>query len=238
MIQLVTNNFIEPWIQTEEKNFENIVNWLCFMNFKGALFENLTFENSSQLNDQFGKQTNFLIFNRKTVESSKRNPSEMDKFRSDFDFIAFFCSNAELTKWACQDQRIDCLSFRLSEIHQLVDDSTINLAKEADKAIEIDFSEILSKKNPIPLLRNVKKVIYRATNKNLPIIFSSRARSKYDLRSIHSLLGFLDLINVKKEYYSDISQTWLINRLQRNRMRKNGDFLSPGIWLKNKEPEK
>ena len=237
MIKIVANDFIEPWIQTEEKNCQNIVNWLAIMNFKGGIFENLPLEVLNKSTDQFDKETNFLIFNRKTIESSKRNHSEMDKFRNDFDFIVYLCSNAELTKLACQYQRIDCLTFRLSGIHQLVDDSTINLALEQDKAIEIDYSEILTKKNPIPLLRNIKKVIYKATKKNLPIIFSSRAENKYDLRSSHSLLGFLGFIDVKKVYYMNISQSWLLNRLQRNRLRKKGEFLSPGIWLKNKESE-
>ena len=232
---LVTNDFIEPWIQVDETNFENILNRLIFLHFKGAIFENISRAELDHLKDRIVIEDEFLLFNRRTIESSKKNPNDMDKIRNEFDLVCFFCTNAEITKWACQDQRIDCLTFQLSEIHLLVDDSTVNLAKNQDKAIEIDFSELLLKKNPISSLRNIKKVMHRAARKNLPVIFSSRARNVFNLRSVYSLIGFLEFIDVKSNYYDEISQKWLYERLIRNQIRKKEFFLAPGIWIKNNE---
>jgi len=229
------SHFIEPCIIGSEQQLEKLLKWLTSLNYRGCIIDQIDTDSLDHLRKSLPSEKEFLLFTRKTIDSPKRNPSEINKFRNDNDFIVFYSTNPDLTKWACQDQRIDCLKFPLSEIHQLADDSTIAMAKDNDKAIEIDFSELLKIKNPIALLRNIKKVFHRAVNKKLPIILSSHAQNEYALRSSHSILGFLAFLNVPEQYYTEISQEWLLNKLTRNKERKKTNFIAPGIWLQEME---
>ena len=232
---LVSNHFIEPCIQDSEQQVEKLIKWLIALSYKGVMIENIVMDRLQKLQDSLTPKEEFVLYTRKTIDSPKRNPSDLDKIRNNFDFLVYYSTSADLTKWACQDQRIDCLKFPLSEIHQLADDSTIIMAKENEKGIEIDFSELLRIKNPIPWLRNIRKVFHRATKKELPIILSSHARTEYDLRSNYSILGFLALLDVSETYYKEISQVWLTNKLTRNKERKGANFIAPGIWVKAPE---
>jgi RNase P/RNase MRP subunit p30 len=208
--------------------------WLYSFDFKGCMIENFSQEKIKEFENKI-QPKEFFVYNRKTIDDAKKNPREMDEYRNFFDFITFFCTNPELTKWACQDQRIDSLIFPLNEINQLADDSTINLLKQNDKCIEISYFPILSSKNPIPILRNIKKVLYRASIKKLPILISSRASRVEHLRSGFSILGFANFMDLSDSYYKEISLTWLNKRLQRNVSRHTKEFVAPGIWIKNEE---
>ena len=232
---IVSDEFIESWIEPHEEDLAKLFILLHSLDYYGAIIEDVPNTKLHEILDSLDIKNSFTAFNRKTIIKPNKNPSEMALFRNNYDFIVFHCRNAEITKWACQDQRIDCLSFPLEEIHILADDSTIKLAKEQDKAIEIDYSEIVHKKNPIGLLRNLKKVFFKAVKKNLPVILSSRAHNKYELRSICSILGVLNFLDVEEKYYKEISQKWLINRLGRNTKRKNESFVVPGVHIKDQE---
>ena len=85
------------------------------------------------------------------------------------------------------------------------------------------------------MLRNLKKALYRAIKKDLPIIFSCKASSEYNIRSSYSLLGFMEFLDVPNGYYENNSQNWLKNRLKRNKERKNDKFIVPGVWMKRNE---
>lgn len=232
---LVSSHFIEPCITGSEQQLEKLLKWLTSMNYRGCIIDQVDTDLVAHLHQSIPSGKEFLLFTRKTIDSPKRNPSDINKFRNDNDFIVFYSTNPELTKWACQDQRIDCLKFPLTEIHQLVDDSTIAMAKDNDKAIEIDFSELLKLKNPIGLLRNIKKVFHRAVNKKLPILLSSHAHNVYALKSSYSIIGFLAFLDVPEQYYLEISQEWLLRKLMRNKKRRKNNFIAPGIWLQEKE---
>ena len=225
----------EPWIQTHSLDIQNFIQRLQLLDYNACIVEDLPLKHIEELELNKTIPEKFKIFNRRTIESSKRNPGDIDHIRKEHDFISYHCATPELTKWACQDQRIDAILFSLADIHQLADDSTIILAKEHDKALEIEYYSILTNRYPISFLRNIKKVVFRATKKNLPIIFSSRAQHVENLRSIYSLEGFLDFIDVPSKYNTAISQQWLISRLERNRIRKSSNFIAPGIWFSDKE---
>lgn len=230
-------DFIEPWIFSSEDHLEKIVTLLQSLDYTGCIIENLKSDTINRVTANMKTETFFTIYSRKTIESGKRNPTEMDQFRQYFDFLTFFCTTPELTKWACQDQRIDSLLFSLKDIHKLIDDSTVNMALENSKSIEIEFTTVVQEKYPIPYLRNIKKSIFKITRKNLPVLLSSKANSFYDIKSPSSIIGFLNFLDVSDDYYETISQPWLKSRLSRNRSRKSDEFVSPGIRLSPEEKE-
>ena len=231
----MASQFIQPWIQVSEELIEEFIQRLRLLQYNCCIIENMSFTTVKRIQSTMPINNPFKIFNRKTLESSKRNPSDIDYLRRENDFISYHATTPELTKWACQDQRIDALQFPLNDIHQLADDSTIILAKENDKSIEIEYNAILSNKYPISFLRNIKKVVYRAVKKELPKLFSSKAQIVEQLRSRSSLEGFLEFIGMPDSYYKEISQSWLVTRLERNRLRKKEEFIAPGIWLKEQQ---
>lgn len=233
----MASQFIEPWIQASEEHLEEFIRRLKILQFNSCIIENMPLTSVKRLQTTLRINNQFKLFNRKTLESSKRNPSDIDFLRRENDFISYHATTPDLTKWACQDQRIDSLQFPLNDIHQLADDSTIILAKENDKSIEIEYNTILSNKYPILFLRNIKKVVYRAVRKELPILFSSKAQTEGQLRSKFSLEGFLEFVGIPDSYYREVSQPWLATRLERNRLRKQEEFIAPGIWLKEQQED-
>ena len=80
-------------------------------------------------------------------------------------------------------------------------------------------------------------MVYRAVRKELPILFSSKAQTEGQLRSKFSLEGFLEFVGIPDSYYREVSQPWLATRLERNRLRKQEEFIAPGIWLKEQQED-
>lgn len=227
----MTLEFIEPWITNPPENLGKLLSWVEKLGFSGCIIEGINSHEFKNFKQSLQLNSSFSTFTRTTIDSNKKNPPALDQLRTRHEFMTYYCTNAELTKWACQDQRIDNLLFPLKEIHRLVDDSTINMAKENDKSIEIDFSLLIADKYPIAQLRNIIKVVHRVTKKEIPLIFSSRANSINMVRSPYSLLGFLNFIGLPENYYKEISQKWLVQRLTRNVSRNSNSFVSPGIWV-------
>ena len=228
-------DFIEPWIVNAPENFGKLLPWLHKLGYSGCIIEGIGAQDLKEVSKKVLTSDRFTTFTRKTLETNKKNPPNLDQIRNQVDFLTFFCSNAEITKWACQDQRIDNLLFPIKEFHRLVDDSTINLVNENKKSIEVDFSSIISDKYPIAQLRNIIKVVYKATKKDVPLIFSSKAKTIEMVRSPYSLIGFLNFVGFPLNYYQNISQPWLTQRLKRNISRKSDSFISPGLWVTSED---
>ena len=90
----------------------------------------------------------------------------------------------------------------------------------------------LTQKKSIRSLRNIKKAVYRAVSKEVPLLLSSYANSPDSLRPKKSIIGFSQFIGMKNSYYLNISQKWLFSRLIRNRKRNmNPEFIAPNIWV-------
>lgn len=221
--------FIETCIKSSNNTILSFKNWLKILNFSHAVVESTDSTDETRIKDSF-------FFKRKTITSSTKNPKFMDKIRFNNDLLIFYCDNPNVTKWASQDQRVDGLQFPLSDINKLADDSTIYLLKQNDKFIDLNLREIVSNRFPIHFLRNIKKVVHRASKKQIPILLSSYANSPVNLRSSLSTIGFTHFIGLENDYYINVSQFWLFKRLERNRKRLNDNFISPGVWkLDNEE---
>ena len=222
-LNILQELFIEPCLKPNpDIDIEIYENWLRILNFSHYLIEV----------DQHTKTLlpNSQCFLRQTITTNKKNLSDLNSRRYAVDLLIFYCTNPDATKWACQDQRIDSLIFNPSNIHLLADDSTINLLKINNKAIDINTFELVSKLAIGPI-RNVRKAIYKAVKKDVPILLSSNANNPQELRSQQSVIAFSHFLDIPVDYYSEISQKWLYSRLLRNQKRRtNSDFVAPNIW--------
>lgn len=199
--------------------------WLDLLQYSHCIVE--TDKDKNFINEHF--------FKRKTLLSEKKNPMTIQNERLKNDFLVFHCLTPELTKWACQDQRIDVLTFELSQINKLADNSTINLLASNSKGIDINISSLHSR-GSIGKLRNIKKVVYRAVKKKIPILLSSHVNTPDLLRSKKIMLAFSTFLGMPENYFESTCQSWLFSRLMRNRERQQGnDFISPGIWRSKTE---
>lgn len=224
------NAYIEPFIHFFPPKLDNLISWLKILDFSYGIIE-------STDDLSIGEDFNPHLFLRKTLMEQKKNPNNLTTQRFQNDLIIFHCQSPEMVKWACQDQRIDGLQFPIHKFHQLVDESTVNLLESNDKLIEICLPDILKKRNPIAPLRNIIKVIHKAQRKQVPIIISSQAKSLFELNHILCLLGFSEFIGMTSKYFTE-GQWWLLTRVLRNRKRREGQFIAPGVWKVDNDEEK
>ena len=214
--------FIESCIQSKIQNPDIFLSWFSLLEISQALIEN---KDNIPL---FG--TNEFFSSRKTLTSSHKNPQIIQQDRLNNEILFYLCETPDLTKWACQDQRVDGLVFNAADINRLADESTINLLQENNKCIEINLREIFTNNIPIGYLRNIKKVVFRAIKKNVAVLISSYSSYPEELRSRKSIIGFSHFIGMPESYYTDVCQKWLHERIIRNRKRLNDNFISPDIW--------
>lgn len=236
--------FIESWIDITPSNahlYEVFVNWLEFLKYNSSIWE-FTGLTDSILNNilkhPINQKSRVLNYNRTTLSTIAKNQSkaQLDNLRKKYTIVAQLCNSPVLTKWACLDQRIDCLQFQLSEIHHLVDMSTARLLKENNKILEIDCSQFFkSRSNPIGLLRNTKKSIFRCMKKEVPILLSSRTTELSSLKSPYAVLAMAEFLGIPPSYYREISLIAIKSRLKRNSKRLNSElFVAPNIWKTEK----
>lgn len=232
--------FIESWIEVNGSDIaelEYFEKWFKFLGYKHIIWEFYDTTNDpkqNKRNNSFLEKNSLVFYNRKTLTTTAKKQSKnyLDKLRKEFIIITQFCTAPELTKWACQDQRIDFLLFKLADIHMLADKSTIRLLQEHNKFLEIDCSEFFNTKfKPIGLLRKTQKVIFECVKKQVPVLLSSRARTPLSLRTPRAVLGMANFLGIPQNYYLQVSQAALYERLARNKRRLQSNlFVGPEIW--------
>lgn len=224
-------SYIEPCITCPTDDLDWFSGWLTPLGLGLVLWENESKDRRK------GPTTSFDRFKpRVTLTTTSKNQSKakLDSLRLTNVIVVQHCSSPDVTKWACQDQRVDGLLFDNSSIHQLVDTSTARMMVENEKYLEVNCADFLRSRPTIGALRNVRKALFRTSKKGVPTCLASQANRPYHLRAWRSMQGLATFLGMTEEDYKT-GQTWLRDRIQRNISRLDPSFVAPGIWLVDEE---
>ncbi|MHA2238929.1 MAG: RNase P subunit p30 family protein [Candidatus Hodarchaeales archaeon] len=99
--------------------------------------------------------------------------------------IAIKCYDSEISSWAAQDNRIDILNFPLQSIGRLFTRSVAKLMIKFKKNLEISLVDLynIPERQQIPTLRHLQQALKIAVKKQVPIIFNSGSKTKFDLKA-------------------------------------------------------
>ena len=178
------------------------------------------------LNDFKQIKHDFKIFSG--VEIYARNKEDLrnniQKFREKEDVLIVNGGNLKINRAACEDPRIDILAHPYKKRR----DSGINhiLAKKAaenEVAIELSIDPIIKTKFSLraKMISHFRQIIKLHRKFEFPIIISSNAYSKYDLRTPNDIIALAQCIGMSEKEAEDSLSKIPLNIIGRNEIRKD-----------------
>ncbi|MBD3206791.1 hypothetical protein GF319_10690 [Candidatus Bathyarchaeota archaeon] len=164
-----------------------------------------------------------------------KNPNfllqSLKKYRWKYEVISVTCFTKSVARQAGRDHRVDTMKFPLKgnnfDYHQA------NLMKNTGSSLEIEIRHLLED-DPQQLERNIKhlgKQVRIARRHEIPIILTSGAYSKYQLRTPRAIIALSSLLEIE-EHDAERMITETPNCIiDRNRERLSEKFVMPGVWL-------
>ena len=168
----------------------------------------------------------FKIFSG--VEIYARNKEDLrkniQKFREREDILIVNGGNLKVNRAACEDPRIDILAHPFKKRR----DSGINhiLAKKAaenEVAIELSIDPIIKTKFSLraKIISHFRQIIKLHRKFDFPIIISSNAYSKYDLRTPNDIIALAQCFGMSEKEAEDSLSKIPLNIIERNKIRKD-----------------
>lgn len=168
----------------------------------------------------------FRIFSG--VEIYAKNPEDLkkkvQKFRDKEDVLIVNGGNLKINRAACEDPRVDILAHPYKNRR----DSGINhiLAKKASEnkvAIELSINPLIKTRLSLraKLLSHFRHIIKMQRKFGFPIIISSNAYSKYDLRTPNDIIALACCFGMTAEEVKDSLSQNPLNIIKRNNIREN-----------------
>jgi RNase P/RNase MRP subunit p30 len=138
------------------------------------------------------------------------------------DFIVLHKPNEKVLKVAVDNCNIDATD-------EFVKYPLIKKMAERNIAVLINFNELLKAFNLQKTLYLMSRTVKLAKRHKTPIIISSGAQTKWELRSASDLIGFCEVIGMtageaKKTLYDHQERV-----LNRKELKKTGKWVSPGV---------
>jgi len=154
------------------------------------------------------------------------------KQRRNTPLIAIKCYDSDLTGWASQDNRLDILSFPISQIGKLFTNSVAKLMLKFDKHLEISLASLYwsQEKLQIQAVRQIKQAMNIATKKHIPIIFNSGSHNIYQLRSPWELISLAQTLISSKDSQIDSISKIPSSLVSKNQIKISSDYIAPGVF--------
>ena len=177
------------------------------------------------------------VINR--LDLDPRNTNELNKSlrnsRWRNEIITVNCRNKSVARQAGRDNRVDLITYpivaRWKENHlnhqqaRLMKDSgcgyLVNLS-----LLLVNDAYVLSKR-----IEFLKRNIYNAMKRDIPVVASSYAVDKYGLRDPYGLASLLSLLDVEEEKALDMVSSNPDMIVKRNREKLNKSYTMPGVWV-------
>lgn len=160
--------------------------------------------------------------------------SLLTRFRRSFEILSVTCETKSVLRQASKDHRVDLLNFSpiLQTRSQVFFDSqTAMLASGSNCSYEINVSDILYHKNAhaARLLYIMRLELENAKKKSVPIILSSGAVSKIQMREPRGIASLAELIGASEEEALKMVSDNPNRLVDRNREKLSSGFVSPGV---------
>lgn len=182
--------------------------------------------------DDLTESSNIIL--RKSIEISCKNPEDLrrkvQKSRKHTDILMVRGGDLKVNRAACEDQRVDVLS----QPYRSRRDTGINhvLARKAAEncvAIEINLKSLLKTnlRYRYQVISHFRHIIDLQRKFNFPLIITSNANSKYDLKTPHDISALAKCFGMTFEESFDAISRTPQDIIETNNMR--GSFIVDGV---------
>lgn len=166
--------------------------------------------------------------------NDKELTSLLTKYRRSFEILSIICETKSILRQASKDHRVDLLNFSpVLKIRSQVffDSQTAMLASESHCSYEINVSDILYHKDAqaARLLYIMRLELENAKRKRIPVILSSGAISKLQMREPHAVASLAELIGATEEEALKMVSDNPNRLVDRNREKLSSSFIFPGV---------
>lgn len=157
----------------------------------------------------------------------------LKKVRRNYHIISVLCLSKKVAEQAARDSRVDILKYiRKSRNKVFFNKHHAALARESRAYYEIDANSIIkTDTDHLPnLLRLLKKEHQIAQKYDVSTLLSSGASSVHELREPRALAALMSFLDVQEEEALDMISSNPSTLIQRNLLKMDTDYLSPGVW--------
>lgn len=166
--------------------------------------------------------------------NDKELTSLLTRFRRSVEIISIVCETKPVLRQASKDHRVDLLNFSpMLKIRSQVffDSQTAMLASESNCSYEINVSDMLYHidAQTTRLLYIMRLEFENAKKKNIPVILSSGAVSKLQIREPRGIASLAELIGATEEEALKMVSDNPNRLVDRNREKLSSSFVSPGV---------
>lgn len=146
--------------------------------------------------------------------------------------VAVECRSKAVARQAARDHRVDVVYFP-PDSGLWFDDAEARLASQTEGAYEINLTELLTliAGRDIRGLRRVAEGIWNAWRRDVPVILSTGASNRLEMREPRGLASLLTLLDIDLEEASEMISTNPWSIVERNRRRLSGEYAAPGVRI-------
>lgn len=157
---------------------------------------------------------------------------QLKKNRFNYEIISVVCYNKAVARQAGRDHRVDVIKFPLNSKLRF-DHHQANLMKDTGSALQIDTLDLLER-DPLRLEKNIQRLckqIFVADKRNIPVILSSGAYEKYQLREPRGIMALASLMEIDEESSEEMITKIPNGLVDKNRAKLSDKFVMPDVWL-------
>ncbi|MFX0068982.1 MAG: RNase P subunit p30 family protein [Promethearchaeota archaeon] len=204
------------------------INGICL-----ADFAEKSINDFYKLKDELGNYSTEIFsradFSSKSTISLKR---ALGRIRGNFDVIGVEYPNRNVLTLAARDSRIDIVVIN-PENAKIFRRSAAKLAAKNNTAVEISLCWIISTNGFLRMntLSKLRKVVEETLNADAPLLLSSGAINKYQLRAPRELMALAKLLDIDetkaKEALSDVPK----QIIDRNIEKRDPSYIMKGVKI-------
>lgn len=235
-------NFVDSLNSKDESQLSACLHTASWLGFREIWISNLTKEGRKMIT-QPPFTSLVQIYERLDIgnnnESKTQIVSCLRHQRRTVPIIAVTCQTPELTAWAAQDNRVDILKFPVFQIGKLMSRSIANLMIKFQKHLEIQLAEIYSlpERQQIPAFRQIRSALDIASQKKVPILFTSGSKNLSQIRSPRELASLGQMLLTSSAMPLDSLSLIPQRLIQKNLIKISPDYIAPGVFKITSSPE-
>ncbi len=176
------------------------------------------------------------IVNRVDINpKNQRNlRQQLKRLRYKVEIIVVHCNTKSVSRQAARDNRIDLIRFKVDESrNHLFNRRQAGLMRDSGVGYEICLQDLLIDNRVLLVkrIKTIKKRVNIAIKYNLPIVVSSYAENRYDLRTPLGMLSLMSLVDVDPDEALNMVSSTPLGLVKKNRAKLGPKYVMPGVWL-------
>ena len=158
--------------------------------------------------------------------------ASLRRVRTLYVVVAVECHSKAVARQAARDHRVDTVYFP-PDSGLWFDDAEARLASQSECAYEINLTELLTliAGRDIRGLRRVAEGVWNAWRRDVPVILSTGASNRLEMREPRGLASLLTLLDIDLEEASEMISINPNTIIERNRGKLSGEYAAPGVRI-------